>query len=322
MTTQAQLDAILRQLEPELRKAMLEAFNGMREGVDMRALTAAIEAGNVEMAIEALNIDEGYFTPYVIAATLIYMRYGRAFGPTLAPGFRFNPVATNAGQNIIAENVGRMTEETRQMARGMIAQGLGRRETARRIRSVVGLSTPQAGFVENMRSRLESGDPAELRKILGPKNEYGRYTGGMTQRDKRYDATIRKAIETGSPIPAAKIDQMTEAYARKLQKKRAEDNAAAEADQYAETAKYEAARQAVEKDGGEVIKTWRHSSIYLNARPDHVGMSGVSVRGMNTAFIMFDGVAMQHAHDPAGGARHNANCRCRTTYRIDRNGGL
>ena len=37
-------------------------------------------------------------------------------------------------------------------------------------------------------------------------------------------------------------------------------------------------KQALAKMPGAVArKTWHHSSIYINARPDHVGMSGVSV---------------------------------------------
>ncbi len=305
------LDAILIELEPELRQALLDAFNGIRKGVDMRALADAIERGDLDGVERALNVDEGSFAPYVLTATLIFLRYGTVFAPTLGKGIRFDAVkALPAGQTIMAENVERMTREAREIARDMAIQGMGRRETAKRIRDVIGLSRAQATYVDSMRARLESGDPAQLRAVLS----------GQTLRDKRYDPAIKKAIKDGKPIPPRKVDQMTQAYARKLQSKRAKDIAAAEAQQYAETSKFEAAGQASAKVGGITTKTWRHSSIYLNARPDHVSMSGVTVRGVRTPFVMADGVAMQYAHDPVGGVKHNASCRCRTVYKIVKDG--
>lgn len=300
MTTQRQLDAIVRELEPELRQALLDAFAGIREGVDMTALRAAVDRGDVAAVEEALNVDEGSFTPYVIAATLIFMRYGQAYAPTLDPNLRFNATGPE-GRDIIAQNVSDMTENTRQMARNLVAAGVGRRDVARTIRESIGLSTAQSTYVQSMRARLESGDPAQLRAILA----------GQTLRDKRFDPTIRRAIATGEVISTAQIRKMTDAYTRKLRNNRAKNIAQAEAQQYAEAAKFQAAKQL----GEPVRKTWRHSRIWLRARQDHVMMNGVSVDGIDTAFVMPDGTPMQYAHDPAGGAKHNANCRCQTRYR-------
>lgn len=307
MTTQRQLDAIIRELEPDLRQALLDAFDGIRNDIDMTALRNAVERGDVGAVEDILEGDESWFSPYALAATTIFLRYGAAFAPTIETKLRFNAInAMPALQEIITQNVNRMTEETRQMARDMIVQGLGRRETAKRIRDSVGLTRPQAGFVQSMRERLESNDPTQLRAILK----------GQTLRDKRYDRTIKKAIATGQPIPAGQIEAMTEAYMRKLIRKRAEDVAQAEAMQYAEASKFEAAKQV----DGEVSKEWMHSRIWLRARPDHVMMNGEKVIGIKNPFIMPDGTAMQHAHDPAGGAKHNASCRCRTRYRKVRDG--
>lgn len=302
MTTQRQLDAIIRELEPDLRQALLDAFDGIRNDIDMTALRNAVERGDVGAVEDILEGDESWFSPYALAATTIFLRYGALFAPTIETKLRFNAInAMPALQSVIAENVARMTEETRQMAREMVMSGIGQRDVARRIRESIGLSVPQAGYVENMRRRLESNDPVELRAILK----------GQTLRDKRFDAAIKKAIRTGEAIPPAQIQKMTDAYTRKLRRKRADDMARAEVQQYAETAKFEAAKQA----GGDIEKTWLHSRIWLRARPDHVMMNGEKVIGIETPFIMPDGIAMQHAHDPAGGAKHNASCRCQTRYK-------
>jgi len=303
------LDAILIELEPELQQALLDAFDGIRKGVDMRALRDAVDRGDVQAVEDALNVDEGSFWPYITVATIIYMRYGALFAPTLIRGATFN-ANTGFGQDVIRQNTARMTEETKAMARDMVIAGYGRREVANRIRESIGLSRAQQGYVESMRRRLESNDASELRAILK----------GSTLRDKRFDPAIKKAIaniEAGKPsgLSARKIEDMTGGYTRKLIRKRAQDVAAAEVIQYAEASKFEAVKQT----GRPVTKIWRHSRIWLRARVDHVYMNGKSVEGMETPFVMPDGVLMQYPHDPAGGAKHNANCRCRAQYRVVRN---
>ena len=305
---------IVAQLRPELQAALITAFDDIRDGVDYPALELAIERGDVAGAIDALNLDEGSFAPYVLIATTIFMRYGAAFAPKL--GVRF----TGDISPDIAVAVGRMTQETRDAIQDVVASRLGRRETAKRIRPLIGLSRAQVSYVESMRERLLSGGPDEMRAVLS----------GQTLRDKRYDRMIKRAIvearrsqrEVAAGRPAItprdalsekKVDEITEAYARKLKAKRAADIAQIEVDQYAEAAKYQSAL----KVAGPVKKTWHHSSIYINARPDHVGMSGRSV-ALDESFIMPDGVPMRYAHDPRGGARHNASCRCRTSYEIEK----
>ena len=326
MTTQRQLDAMLNELRPQLQEALLAAFADMQSGVDYPALEIAIAQRDAAGVEAALNIDDGPFAPYMLIAMTIYLRYGKAFGPTL--DVRFTPDIP-AIQTEIAVAVGRMTEEARASIVEMVGQrmmaGGDRRQIARSIarevKAVIGLSRPQMSYVESMRERLLSGDPEQMRAVLT----------GQTLRDKRYDRLIKraivqarahekavaKALEAGLPTPPppapiltpAKVDEITGKYAARMLRKRAMEIARAEVDQYAEAAKYEAAG----KIEGGAIKTWRHSSIYINARPDHVGMSGRSVP-LDENFIMADGVAMRYAHDPRGGAKHNSSCRCRTDY--------
>lgn len=309
MVTERQLERVLRGLEPELQKALVDAFDGMRKGVDMAALERAVMNYDIDGVIDALNVDEGYFSIYALVAMSIFVRYTRLYSQTInGVGLVvFNaPLALPAVQAVIQQNSAQMTADTIAGIRAVVAEGLGKRETAKRIRDMIGLSTPQMEYAQNMRRRLESGNPADLRAILA----------GMTLRDKRFDKTIRKAIEAGKPIAASKIDAMVNAYTRKLRSKRAKDIASVEVQQYAETGKFEAVKQAALAVGGVVEKEWQHSSIWKNARPDHVSMNRVKVLGVQTPFVMADGVEMQYAHDPAGGAKHNANCRCVTKYSV------
>lgn len=306
MTTQRQLNAILNELRPQLQAALLASFASMQDGVDYPALELAIDQFDIAGVEEALNIDDGSFAPYILAALTIYLRFGKAFAPTL--GVSFTPNMPQI-QDDIAVATTRMVEEARlgvnQVVRRGWASGMSKREIVKQIRPIVALSRPQMFYVENMRERLLSGDPAQMRAVLT----------GQTLRDKRYDPLIKRAIKVakaggGNILTQAKVDEISEKYAARLLRRRAIDIAQAEADQYAEEAKFEAAK----KVPGGVEREWRHSRIYLNARRDHVGMSGEKRRG-DDVFIMANGAAMRYAHDPRGGAVNNASCRCRTIYR-------
>ena len=321
------LDRLISRLTPELAAALLASLQDMRDGVDYPALLAAIDAMDIEGIQAALNIEEASFAPYIAAAMVIYMRSGAEMAREIArsgipTGGRFNPALDAEFRRDLADKVSARTAEQIEAARERVYEGLAsgrtRREiaeslagriskvTGKRTGGVIGLSRPQQSWVDTMRERLASGDPAQMRATLAAKD-----------RDKRYDRTIKVAIRDGKAIPPAKIDEITGKYADRLLRKRATNIASVEVEQFAANAREDAVRQALAKGGGEAFKAWRHSSIYINARPDHVEMSGRTVP-FESSFIMADGVAMRYAHDPRGGARHSLNCRCRTTYAISR----
>lgn len=322
------LDRLISRLTPELAAALLASLQDMRDGVDYPALLAAIDAMDIEGIQAALNIEEASFAPYIAAAMAIYMRSGAEMAREIArsgaaTGGRFNPALDAEFRRDLADKVAARTVEQIEAARERVYEGLAsgksRKEiaeslagriskaTGKRTGGVIGLSRPQQSWVDTMRERLASGDAAQLRATLAAKD-----------RDKRYDRTIKVAIRDGKTIPPAKIDEITGKYADRLLRKRATNIAQVEVEQFAANAREDAVRQALARMPGAVAKkTWHHSSIYINARPDHVEMSGRTVP-LDASFIMADGAAMRYAHDPRGGARHNASCRCRTTYEIRR----
>lgn len=197
---------------------------------------------------------------------------------------------------------------------------------------IIGLSDPQAGYVDNMRKRLKSGDPAQMVKVLGQFDKDGKWVPGtgMTLRDKRYDAQIKKAIAAvaaGKPstLTDDKIEEMTSKYSDRLIKKRADDVARTETASGVEMARMEASKQALTKaklPSDALVKTWVHQGGVLHARDWHLDMNGESVTGSDTPFNLPDGSVMQHAHDPAGGAANNVSCRCATDMTIDWAWGL
>lgn len=254
--------------------------------------------------------------------------------------FRFDMTNPRAEERIRTEAAARVVgyvEEQIETARRVIGDGFQRGDgpqdiatdiagrinpiSGRREGGIVGLSDPQVGYVESMRARLLSGDPDEMAKVLGRFGADGRWIEGtgMTLRDRRFDRSIMKAIRdvaAGKPNPLTRerVDEMTAKYADRLLARRAEDIARTETASGVEMARAEAARQALDKAGlptDALTKGWYHSGGIEHARAQHLAMHGKTVTGVDTPFILPDDTAMLYPHDPAGGVKHNVNCRCR-----------
>ncbi len=328
------LEDLIAKLEPEMAEVILDAFQEARDGIDIKALIAALERNDINAAIAALDITPAHFNQYMLARMNAYALAGAleaAYIPTgEANSVRFvfdmsNPRAEAWIREQSATRITGYTAEQVEVARDTIVKGYSRgdgpqqiavdiagrvdRVTGRRAGGIVGLSEPQAGYVQSMRDRLLSGDPKEMRKVLD----------GMTLRDRRYDKLIQKHINAGTPLSREDVDKLAARYSDRLLKRRAEDIARTETQQSVFGARKESYRQALEREGlpnDALTKTWRHQGSEKDARVQHIAMNNVIVTGLDAPFILPDGTAMQHAHDPAGGGKHNINCRCGTDFRI------
>lgn len=358
-----QLAELIRRDTLAAQVAFLDSVADMRRGVDMAALRRAITAQSDAEAIAALNIDGAELDVFANVLRQSYNEAGRVTAASLPqpprdrspplppqppPG---SPPGTPAGDptggKIVfrwsvqdpaslaiidkqaADLVTRVTDETRQVVRTAISDGFQKGEhpdaIARRIAGttnrvtglreggVIGLSAPQERYVASMRERLKSGSQVDLEAVLG-----------MQRRDKRFDATIRKAIETGGKITDAMIEKMTSRYTERLVALRAETIARAETGQSVMAARHREFQRGLAQTGypeEAVTKTWRHSA-QDDGRPQHAAMHNKTVQGMTAEFVLPDGTRMQHPLDIAGGAKHNANCRCTASYKIDYSWGL
>lgn len=70
------IQALLDLLEPEIRKAFLEAIQGITSQAQLKAVAGHIEAGNIDAALLALRIDPAFFRPLDRAITDAYYRGG------------------------------------------------------------------------------------------------------------------------------------------------------------------------------------------------------------------------------------------------------
>lgn len=334
------LTALLKRQGAILEAAFLEAIQELRRGVNFPALIAALERGDIEGAIAALDIDVAAFTPFVQAQTAAYAAASSTVIGAIPSGpsgvaFRFN-LANPRAERWIAENVASgvvgLVEDQVQIIRQTILAGYSRGEGSQKLAvdiagrlnpatkvregGLVGLSDPQSKFLDGYRARLASGDPADLRYILKHN----------TLRDKRFDRTLKAAIKNGTPLSDEMQARMARAYSDRLLKRRAEDIARTELGRAVEAARKEAFLQAAEKEGypeAAISREWVHGGGEgPMARPDHAAMHGQIRQGTKDPFVMNDGSAKIHAMDGIGGAAQDANCRCSTRWTMDWTWGL
>lgn len=191
-------------------------------------------------------------------------------------------------------------ETIRRIVTTMMAQGKPPAVMAREIKEMVGLTPHQAQNVSTFRAGLEGLDP----KVLG-----------RSLRDRRYDRTIQRAIDTNTPIPADRVDAMVEAYQRRAIALRATTIARTESLRAANLGSVAGAREAAEMYGLDVEKTWLATKD-ARTRDTHRELDGQMVRGMDLPFILQSGQTIRWPHDPAAAAHETINCRCTLQVRL------
>ena len=76
MALPSDVQALLDELEPEIRKAFLEAIDRITSQAQLSTITAHLQAGNVDAAILALRLDPVFFQPLDRAIMEAYYRGG------------------------------------------------------------------------------------------------------------------------------------------------------------------------------------------------------------------------------------------------------
>lgn len=316
--------------------AFFRAIDNIRSAAEVQRLTAAIEAGQYEEALDALHIEPEAFNEIADRIREAHAEGGRAAAegmPTRRPDgtalvVRFdgrNPEAEAWLSRHSSDLITRLTAEQRQMVREALSDAMRRgvnprqaalgivgrinRATGKREGGVIGLSAPQEAYVRAAREQLTSADPVQLRAYLT-----------RSRRDKRFDRSVSKAIREQTALPSGIAAKAITAYERRLLKLRGETIGRVEAMTSLQQAKFEAYRQAVASGkvaANAVRKVWRSASD-LRVRHTHRGLNGDSV-GLQEAFVSPSGARLRFPMDTALGAGPDeiVNCRCDAEYRID-----
>ena len=330
---------LIKQYEPRIRRAFMASVTDLQANVNWTQLIERLSAFDTEGAIKALNINAAAWNEYSREMTTAYAAAGASTAAQIAliegmVGVRFN-MSNPRAEEWIRRNVGEQivgfTEETVAVARNIIAEGYAAgdhprsiaRDLAGRVNNrgvreggILGLDEPRAYRLNQVTRKIRTPEGVQDLVIKHRDGTYSlRYQVNKSTADK-----ILSAYHKGTAVPVKQHAIIERQYYNALLKHRADTVAETETGNAVMSARDEEWAQLIEAEGinpDDVIKTWQHrrgSSKYH--RPDHFAMSGESVRGLNTPFVFPDGTEMQHAHDPAGGAKHTIRCGCDTEYRL------
>lgn len=335
-----QLEKFAQSLEPEIRREFLAVFAGIRNEANLAIITELVAAGRVDAIAEALGLAPARFGGLTEAVRAAFLKAGLQTAaempvlysdPTALVGrpigrmalrFRFDIRAPGA-ERWVAERSARLVTEIiadqrqaiRQTLAAAMQAGRGPRQSAldlvgrvaaggRRTGGTIGLTSQQAAFVTNARAELQALSPAYFRRTL---------------RDKRFDSTIRKAIESGKPLTQGQIDRIVGRYSDSMLRYRGEVVARTEALTALHAARHESYAQAIEAGGlspENVTVTWGATGD-ARTRDSHAEMHGQVVT-FGQPFEAPSGARMRYPGDTELGAgpEETIQCRCRATYRI------
>lgn len=338
---QAIYDQLARRHGRAVADKFFAAIADIKTNTELRRLISAIEAHRLEEALAALHLDDAVWDELAEAVRASYVSGGNAAvalmpargADGLALVVRFavgDPVAAEWLRQHSLRLVTRLSEETRQLAREHLSAGMragtnprrvaldlvGRinRASGRREGGILGLSSLQASYVRRAADELASTDESLLRHYLT-----------RERRNRRWDALVHRAIETGQPIPADKRQRMINDYEARLLQLRGETIARTEVMTALQQGRHEAYRQAIAsgKVAAEAVtKTWR-SARDTRVRFSHAKLDG-QVRPFGEPFQSPTGAQMLYPMDTSLGAggEEVINCRCIAEYNINFFAGL
>lgn len=334
-TTEQLTEELFATREPVVREAFLRAIDEIRSSVTLKSVVEALERGDIEGALRALQIEPEAFSAFDRAITETYLDGGEAYTsnlPAITAPDGSRVVWRFGARNLIAEIwlreysstlITRISEDMKAAARDILANGLARgdnptttaldlvgrisRVSNRREGGILGLTAPQAKAVENARQKLLSGDPALMREVLG-----------LGRRDKRFDRTIAKAVRDGKTLPADFVKRWTGRYADSLLKLRGDLVGLKETMTALAKSRHDSIGQQIAAgkiDARDVTIGWKHSR-QENPRIQHLAMNGKEI-SWGERFVMPDGTVMAYPHDPDAPIEHTAFCKCMSFYRVN-----
>lgn len=139
-------------------------------------------------------------------------------------------------------------------------------------------------------------------------------------RDKRFDSTVRRAIQSGQPLTQDQIDKMVSRYAEKQQRFRAQRVAATEAVRIANQSDHVLYQQLIsrgELDPDSLERTWTTSGDE-KVRDTHRSISGVT-HAFGEPWVTSAGNTLRFPGDPMAPISEVAQCRCWLTTNVKAN---
>lgn len=320
------LEEKLAALEPAVRKAFIEAVQRRGAGVDIKALTALIEAGRIAEALDMVRVPDAWASPISEAVRASLVAGGQSAGDLLGIalraqfGFGVNPRAEAWARDMSSRMIEGVNENLPEI-QGYIEQAAGKGIPARavaldivgrmdatskrRTGGLLGLTSAQTNAAIRARSQLEQLDSGYFDRKL---------------RDRRFDATARRAIKAGKPLTTAEIDRIAGRYKDRLLKHRGDVIARTETLNALRAGQHEGFRQMVESGLIEGVTVKWQATADGRTRDSHVALNGTTISMGQMFTSPATGAQMEFPGDIAHGAHGEdvIQCRCVAIYRVER----
>lgn len=301
----------------KIRNTFLAAIDKLAASVDITGIINALRAGDLTGAIAALEQATVAQSMASVGASVtgVVISAGQAAARLVtkpdAVEFVFgvtNPKTVTYLQNYEYNLIREMTAETQRAVGAVVMDGVKNGtnpiDIARNVRGLIGLTTRQSQAVLNYRRALENREANALTRAL---------------RDKRFDATVARALQNNTPLSKEQIDKMVNRYRDRWLKYRAETIARTEAMRGVNSGGMLAWQQAID-DGkvtaAQVVRFWvfTHDD---RTRPNHRRIPGMNEKGVawGEPYKTPDGPLM-YPGDPAGTPENTINCRCTQIIRF------
>lgn len=286
-------------LAPAISRAVLAAF--LQAGAKLKVSQVAqwILTGNTDAVVQAAL--GAFATDGIEDATRAALAKSGLQSQQLLPSLRvrFDGLSDDvvrylrtAELNLITN----ITNDTRAGIRQFLLDGLQQKKApaalARDIRSIIGLTPQQAQAVANYRRELETLDSNALERAL---------------RDRRFDATVRAAIQARTPLSRAEIEKRVTRYQERFLTFRANMIARTEALNALHAGQRLAWQQAIQRgavDGGALVRRWyvaKDERVCKTCAP--IPRLNPDGRGWNEHFILPNGTRLW-------GPTAHPLCRC------------
>lgn len=320
-------DELIDQMAGEVRDAFIAAVENIRTTAKLRDIEEYLEAGNADAVLRALDLKPEYFAGVRDAIDAAFgkggqLQVGLATSLSAIPFNRRHWAAEEWAQTNGSRFITEIMESTREGVREAVVAGLQQgtgpgplarqivgtlnASTRKREGGILGLTGQQAAWVMNARRDLENLDPAYFER---------------SARDRRHDATVRKAIKSGKPLAKSDIDRIIRRYSDGLLAYRGGIIARTEAHQALNAGRIEAMRQTAENADiplGKIEMKWQATKD-LRTRDTHRSMGGQTIQFGGT-FVSPRGAVLGFPGDTSRGAPAGevVACRCTVTFEIKR----
>lgn len=311
----ARLDAIIQAYRRRFGAEWTEQVDAMVAAVGIAQLAAWIEAGD-RMAIQAqferlltpaLDVMRATSAAALLAGGQERIRHlAQAADIVISFDLTYEPTvqaARDLGGRLIRE----MGEETRagvmQSLARSVREGINPRTAARRFRSSIGLTRRQEQAVTNFQRGLETLDRSILDRAL---------------RDKRFDGTLRRALETQQPLKPQQIERMVTRYRQRSIKHRSELIARTESLRAVHVGSHQGMGQIIPHLGrGQELKRFWVYTHDGKTRDAHRRIPSLNKEGVGLDDSYQTPLGpLRFPHDPNGSAKNTVGCRCTEVARI------